>query len=142
MASRNGVVTTIHLDGPFFRKDPAKTFRQNVRTMMDAVAAEGAKDVVAQLAEGESRRRPVSGGVEPARVADHVVGRTHNLRGKPWQVTAVVSANRAGLGRPQAIALTAAASVLEGRIHAFRKTKGRIGRTRKTNMSELLKGIE
>jgi hypothetical protein len=48
------------MDGPFFRKDPALTFRQNVRVMMDAVAAEGEKDVRAQYQAGEARRRPIS----------------------------------------------------------------------------------
>ena len=133
-------VTTIQMDGPFFRKDPALTFRQNVRVMMDAVAAEGEKDVRAQYQAGEARRRPISriGG----RVSEHVTGRTSSLKGKRWAVTANVSVNNRGWTRAEGIALMAAASVVEGRVHGMRKTKNRIGRTRKTNMSELLRGIE
>jgi hypothetical protein len=140
VAARKGVVTTIKMDGPFFTKDPAKTFRQNVRVMMDAIAAEGEADVRAQLRAGQAQRAVVTG--TGGRVADDAVGRTTSVSGKRWAVTAVVSANRAGLPRAQAISLRAAASVIEGRLHPFRKTKNRIGRSRKTNMSELLKGLE
>jgi hypothetical protein len=138
--ARKGVVTTIKMGGPFFRKDPAKTFRQNVRVMMDAIAAEGEKDVKAQLEAGNARRLPIAR-LGDAHVSDHVVGRTKSLTGRRWAVTALVSANRPGLSRAQSISLRAAASSLETRGHAFRKTKNRIGRTRKTNMSELLKDI-
>lgn len=138
--ARSKPITTISFDGPFFRYDPVKTFRQNVREMMDAVAAEGEKDVVAQLRAGEARRRPVT--LNVGRVADHVRGRTRNLAGKRWAVTAVVSVNNRGWTPAQGMALMAAASRVEGQTHAFRKTKNRIGRSRKTNMAELLKGIE
>lgn len=37
------------LAGPFFEKDPTKTFRQNLRDMMDALAKEAEKDVRAQI---------------------------------------------------------------------------------------------
>jgi hypothetical protein len=133
-------ITTITYDGPFFRNDPAKTFRQNIRGMMDAVAAEGERDVVAQLRAGEASRRPVSNNV--GRVSEHVRGRTRSLAGKRWAVTAVVSVNNRGWSRAQGIALMAAAAGLERRVGAFRKTKNRIGRARKVNMAELLKGIE
>ena len=43
MATR--ITTTIDKSGPFFRQDPVKTFRQNVRVMMAAVVAEGEADV-------------------------------------------------------------------------------------------------
>lgn len=133
-------VTTIDLSGPFFQKDPAKTFRQNVRVMMDAVAAEGEADVKAQLVVGNADRLPISHIGD--HVSEHVVGRTRSLRGKRWAVTAVVSVNNSGWTPRQGVALMAAASRVEGQVHAFRKTKNRIGRSRKTNMSELLKGIE
>lgn len=133
-------VTTISFDGPFFTADPGKTFRQNVRALMDAIAAEGERDVVAQLRAGEPRRLPVSHDV--GRVADYVRGRTTSLAGKRWAVTAVVSLNNHGLSQVQGTALMAAGSLLEARLGAFRKTKNRIGRGRKANMAELLRGIE
>lgn len=133
--------TTIKLDGPFFQRDPAKTFRQNIRVLMKAVAEEGEADVRAQLRAGQDHRRPISRGVSPDRVADHVVGRVTSLSGRLWAVTAVVSVNNRGLTKVQGIALMAAASTLEGRTHAFRRTTGRIRRSRKVNTEELLKGI-
>jgi hypothetical protein len=138
--ARRGPVTTIDLSGPFFRHDPVKTFRQNVRVLMDAIAAEGEKDVRAQLVAGNSRRAVIRRIGD--HTSDHVVGRTRSLAGTRWATTAVVSVNNSGWSQAQGISLMAAASSVEGRTHAFRKTKNRIGRTRKTNMSELLKGIE
>ena len=75
------MVTTISLKGPFFQADPARTFRQNVRVMMRAVAAEGEADVKAQLRAGESQRYPLGMGM--GRVSHHVVGRVASLTGKP-----------------------------------------------------------
>jgi hypothetical protein len=140
MAARRPAVTTIDLSGPFFKSDPVKTFRQNVRVLMDAVAAEGEQDVKAQLRAGNSGRAAIRRIGD--HTSDHVIGRTRSLAGKRWALTAVVSVNNSGLSRAQGISLMAAASSVEGRVHAFRKTKNRIGRTRKTNLSELLKGIE
>jgi hypothetical protein len=137
--ARKGVVTTIDLSGPFFKADPQRTFRQNVRVMMDAVAAEGEADVKAQLRAGNAGRLPIRRIGD--HVSEHVVGRTSNLRSRRWAVSANVSVNNRGWGKAQGVSLMAAASSVESRVHAFRKTKNRIGRTRKTNMSELLKGI-
>lgn len=133
------ITTTIDKTGPFFRNDPAKTFRQNIRVMMDAVEREGASDVRAQLRAGEGGRAPISHNM--GRVSGHVVGRTHSLAGKRWAVTAVVSVNNSGFSRTQGIALMAAASRVEGQTHAFRKTAGRVRRMRAMNTDELLKGI-
>jgi hypothetical protein len=66
--------------GPFFRRDPVKTFRQNLRTMMDELAQEAAATAQAAYPIGPSGagRRGI-------------VGRTKNLRGQRWAVTAVVT---------------------------------------------------
>jgi len=139
--ARPPMVTTIDLTGPFFTHDPAKTFRQNVRVLMRAVAAEGESDVKAQLKAGEGSRRPISHRVSPSRVSGHVVGRVTSLTGKPWAVSAAVSVNNSGFTKAEGTALMAAASSLEGRVHAFRKTKNRVARSRKVNEAELLKGL-
>jgi hypothetical protein len=138
MAPRS--VTTI-LKGPFFEKDPGKTFRQNIRVMMDAVAAEGQADVRAQLQAGQGSRFPLGGGLRPGRVSGHVIGRTVSLVGKRWAVSAKISVNNRGLSPKQGVKLMAAASYLEGQTHAFRRTKGRIGRAKRVNAAELLKGL-
>lgn len=133
-------ITTIRYDGPFFRKDPARTFRQNIRTMLDATAQEGATDVRAQLAAGNASRAPIR--YIGDHVSAHVVGRVHSLSGKPWAVTAVVSVNNSGYSKRAGIALMAAASEVEGRTGAFRRTQTRVRRAKAVNAAELLKGIE
>lgn len=137
---RTRVTTTITTDGPFFRRDPAKTFRQNVRTLMDAVVAEGERDIRAQLRAGEATRKPMRG-ISPERVSEHVKGRTSNLAGRRWAVSGIVSVNNRGFTPKQGITLMAAASRLEQRTHAFRRTTTRIRRTRAANLDELLAGI-
>lgn len=132
-------VTTIDRSGPFFTKDPGKTFRKNILTMMDAIAAEGEADVKAQLRSGNAGRAPISAIGD--HVSEHAVGRTRSLNGKRWEVTAVVSVNNSGLTRAEGISLMAAASLVERRTHAFRRTAQRLRRARGINVTELLKGI-
>ena len=132
-------MASVEMRGPFFTRDPAKTFRQNVRTLMLEVANEGAKRVIARLRAGEDKRRPLSIG---GRVADLVEGRTHSLRGKAWLVTAVVSVNTAGRTAAEATAILAGAARIESREHPFRRVTSEIRSSRAANLSELLKGID
>jgi hypothetical protein len=138
--ARGLVTSTIDLSGPFFTKDPAKTFRQNIRVLMAAVAAEGEADVRAQLQSGQSSRAPLRG-ITPNRVSGHVHGRVRSLSGRPWAVTAVTSVNASGLSGRQAVRLMAAGSLLEGRTHAFRRTTSRLRKAKAINKVELLKGL-
>lgn len=138
--ARTKITTSIDLSGPFFQRDPAKTFRQNVRRLMDAVAAEGEADVKAQLQQGEGSRAPMRG-ISPTRVSAHVIGRTRSMTGKRWAVTAVVSVNNSGFSKRQGTTLMAAASLLEGRSRVFRRTAARLRKARAVNQAELLKGI-
>jgi hypothetical protein len=135
------LVTTIDTSGPFFTHDPRKTFRGNIRLFMAAVADEGQRDVEAQLKSGQAEREPIRL-IQPNRVSGHVVGRTKSLTGKPWEVTAVISINNRGFTKKQGTRLMAAGSVLEHRIHAFRKTKNRLRRARAVNQVELLRGLK
>jgi hypothetical protein len=131
--------TSIRKDGPFFHGDPAKTFGDNVHELMKAVAREGAKDVIGQLRQGEGGRRPISRLGD--RVADHVVGEMRSFPPGPSYSATVFVANR-GYSRREAVSLMAAASVLESRLHAFRKTAGRISRARGVNTDELFRGVD
>lgn len=134
--------SSISVEGPFFRNDPRKTFRQNGRVMLRGLEEEGSRDVESQYRAGQGQRAPISSGVTPNRVADHVEGRQVSTRGNPWQVTAVISVHpAAGMGGRQAVALMAAASRVEGQTGAMRKTTARLRRARKINAAELLKGI-
>ena len=140
--ARRKIASSIDLSGPFFTNDPGKTFRQNGRVMLAAIAAEGGSDVKAQLVSAQAGRSPLA---QPTfrgyRVSDHVVGRVKNLRGKPWAATAVVSVNNSGYTKRQGMSLMAAASYLEGRNHVFRRTTSRLRKAKKLNAAELLKGI-
>jgi hypothetical protein len=130
--ARKPIATTIDMSGPFFRKDPVKTFRQNVRELMDQIAVAGESDVKAQMATGQGSRA-VMNMVDPNRVAAHVVGRTKSLGGKRWAVTAVVSVNNSGLSRAQGIQLMAAASQVERQTGAFKRTASRVRKVSKLN---------
>lgn len=131
--------TTIKKDGPFFHGDPAKTFRENAHNLMLSVASEGASDVIGQLKAGESNRRPIAALGD--RVSDHVAGELRKTPAGP-NYQAVVFVRNRGLSRKGAISLMAAASVVESKVHAFRKTKGRMARARAINSAELLKGLQ
>lgn len=133
--------TSIDLSGPFFTNDPRKTFRQNARVMLARLAEEGEQDVRVQQQASESTRAPISNKVTPDRVSGHVVGRVTALSGKRWALTAVVSVNNRGQTEAGGIALMAAASRVEERTRAFRRTTYRLRKARAINAAELLKGI-
>ena len=114
---------------------------KNIKVLMDALSEEGEADVKVQLQAGEGNRAPIARRVQPERVSGHVIGRTESLRGRNWEVTAVVSVQNQGFSKAQGTALMAAASRVEGQTHAFRKTTNRLRRARKINAAELLKGI-
>jgi len=120
--------------------DPAKTFRQNIRAFMDEVAAQGEADVKAQLAVSAANRAPIRA-LPAQRVADHVRGRTSNLSGKRWVVTAVVSVNNSGFSKREGISLMAAASEVERQTGAFRRTSSRLRKVARRAEAVLLKGI-
>ena len=132
--------TQIKKTGPFFTNDPAKTLRQNMHQMMLNLAKAGMKDVRSQLRSGRSERAPISR-LGHHHVVDYVFGELRRYPSGPRYSARVIVRNR-GLTPEQGISLMAAASQLEGELHAFRKTKGRILRTRTVNAAELLKGIK
>lgn len=72
--------------GPFFTKDPRKTFRQNARVMLEAIAEEGEKAVQARAPYYTGDK-----GDPNAHIRDFIRGRVRSLKGKPWALTAVVS---------------------------------------------------
>jgi len=131
VARKPKFASTITFDGPFFEKDPTKTFRQNIRELMDEIAAAGESDVKAQLQQGQGDRYPLGMGL--GRVSMHVVGRTKNLSGKRWAVTAIVSPRTAGMSPKQAVKVMAAASYLEDTTGAFKRSARRVRKASKLN---------
>jgi hypothetical protein len=69
---------SIELTGPFFTADPYSRMGQNIRRMLQGLADEGARVVRANI---NSRK-----------MAPGIIGRVTSLRGAPWWLTAVVSA--------------------------------------------------
>lgn len=127
--------------GPFFAHDPAKTFRQNARVMLKAIADEAAADIAVQFRSGSEGRAEIA--VGGGRVASEVEGYVRGVRsGRPWALTARVHIKNTGLTKARAVSLHAAGSRLEGRIHAFRKTTSAMRRAKAINRAELLKGIQ
>lgn len=127
----------VELDGNFFHKDPAKTLYRNIRDLMDQLAEWGEGDVRSQI-ETHHRGMPNWTGW----TLDHVKGRTSSLGGKRWAVSAVVSANTAGMSAKDAIRTKAAAATIERRWHPFRRTAGRMRSARPLLSANLTKGIE
>jgi hypothetical protein len=139
----------VKFSGQFFEKDVTKTIRANLHDMLVEIAAGAERDIAVQLQRGEAGRAPLSlgrpggrkqarargRGQKPllgnARVSQFVRGRVQSLSGKPWQLHAVVSPNTTGMNRKHAISLMAAASHLEGEVHAWRRTARAIKRARK-----------
>lgn len=125
-----GVSIKARFEGPFFTRDPKKTFRQNIRDFDEALAREGEAAVRQEIAPRSKR------------VAERVRGRTSSLGGKRWQVSSVVSVDTSGLPRKEAIAIMAIASRIEGEIHVFRRVTSALRRQRNRLSEELLKGLE
>ena len=72
--------------GPLFEKDVTKTFRQNARDLVSAIAEDGERMVKANLTTGNGRLT--------GRYADAIEGRAKSLRGTKWALTAVVTSTR------------------------------------------------
>ena len=159
--ARQSLTAKVTAKGPFFAQDPQKTWHQNVQQMMDGIAAEGERAVVALLRAGQGGRRPLSFSSD-SRVADYVVGRTRSQNGKRWAVTAVISPStktltahheyglvlRAGRIRSvrtrsygPAVALMAAGSEIETQTGVFRKVTAVLRRAKSVNVTELLRGL-
>jgi hypothetical protein len=131
--------TSLKKDGAWFAHDPADTFRGNVHTMMVALAKEGAADVRGELQSGEGNRQPISRLGD--RVSDHIKGELRRYPAGPGFSAWVFVENR-GLTQGKAKSLMAAASFLEGSVKAFKRTAGRISRSRAANVEELIKGLQ
>lgn len=131
------VATRFDFGGPFFTRDPKLTIRSNIRSMMDALAAEAEKDVQGQIA-GKAGSMPHYTGW----TRNHVVGRTSSLGGKRWAVSAVVSANTSGMGARDAIRTLAAAASIERRWRPFARTASAMRRSRAAINANLTRGIE
>ena len=132
-----GVTTKVTLDGNFFRHNPGKTFRQNVKDMLDELAP-WMQSEVRGVIEAHAGSMPFYTGWSEERVE----GRTHSNAGKRWGTWAVVSSNTAGMSARDAIRTKAAAAGIERRWHPYRLVKSAVYRARPIIAADLSKGLE
>jgi hypothetical protein len=131
------VTTKVELSGNFFRRDPGKTFRQNVRAMLDDLAEEMEAAVKGEIAGRAGSMPGYTGWTH-----DHTVGRTESQSGKRWGTWAVVSANTNTMGASDAIRTKAAAATIERRWHPYRQVKSAVYRSRALIRANLAEGLE
>lgn len=130
------IEVTTRTEGPFFTKDPGKTLRGNVRTLMDKLAEAMEADVRGEVAAHASSMPGYSGWSWA-----HTIGRTESYAGKRWGTWAVVSANTRGMTAADAIRTKAAAVTIERRWHPFRKAKSNVYRLRPLLTADLTEGL-
>lgn len=133
------VAITWEVRGPFFQGDAGRKFRENIQAWLEQIAEEGEDVVRAALSAGSGSRATIRR-IPGDRVAEHVHGRVRSLTGKHWLANAVISVNNSGLSAPAGISLMAAASNLEGRLHAFRRTASALRSS--IRRANLTKGLE
>jgi hypothetical protein len=127
----------VRLEGDFFRRDPGKTFRANVRDMLEGLADWMETEVRSQIS-GQAGSMPYYTGWSWG----NTTGRVHSIGGKRWGTWARVSANTAGMGAGEAIRTKAAAASIERRWHPYRKVKSAVYRARPLITANLTEGLE
>lgn len=132
------VTSKVTLDGNFFSKDPAKTVRENIRDMLDALSGEMEREVRGQMT---SRASAMPGWTGWTR--DHVEGYTTSTRtGKRWQLWAAVGTVTNGMSATDAKRTKAAAATIERRWHPFRRVKSGVYRARAVISADLSEGLK
>ena len=126
----------VELDGNFFKRDPKKTVRGNIRDMLDKLAIEMEGEVRRQT-ESHAGQMPYSTGW----TADHVKGFV-TWGGNRWQFWAAVQAYTQGMDARDAIRTKAAAASVERRFHPYRSVKGGIYRSKAIFTANLTEGLE
>ncbi len=134
MAKRNAL--SVSLEGPFFKRDPRKTVRGNIRTMMGALADETESYVRDQIQSHRGAMPHYTG-----HTARQVRGRNESLSGRDWDVSMVVSVDSSGMSAREATRTMAAASTIEERWHPFRRAAGAIRRSRAVLSANITKGL-
>lgn len=133
-----GVTAKVTLDGNFFRRDPGKTLRANVRDMLDALAAEMEKEVKGIIG-GAAGAMPRYTGWSYQHTRGYT---TSGVTGRRWQTWAAVSAYTADLSKVPAIRTKAAAATIEKRFHPYRRVRGGVYRLRPVLTANLTRGLE
>ncbi len=129
------VTTKVILDGNFFKRDPGKTFRGNVRDMLDKLAEWMEAEVKSEIA-GHAGSMPGYSGWS----YQHTKGITG--WDKRWGTWAAVQAYTKDLDKKDAIRTKAAAASIEKRFHPYRRVRSGVYRSRPIIQASLAKGLE
>lgn len=122
----------VKVEGPFFKPTAGRTFSENIRDMLGAMASEGEKDVKAQMPR-------ITG-----RTAEGVKGRVSSLRGRKWMLHAVVSQTRIFPWKNHRTAPAMAeyrGGKLEAKTRAFKRTTTALRASGKVAGADLTKGL-
>ena len=130
------VTSKVQLEGDFFKRDPGKTFRANVRDMLDELASWMETEVRSDIASHAGSMPGYTGWSR-----DHTVGRT-SWGGNRWGTWAAVEASTEGIATKQAIRTKAAAASIERRWHPYRNVKSGVYRSRPIITANLTEGLE
>jgi hypothetical protein len=122
---------SIDVSGPFFQRDPKKTVRQNIRRMLEGLAAEGERGVQSQFGGHIVSGLGVTG----------VKGRVQSLSGKAWAMTAVISQQHV-YPWPSGGSRQYRGGKLEARYGMFRRTASAMRRSRAVISANLTEGLD
>jgi len=132
------VTTKVTLEGDFFKRDPGKTLRANIRDMLDALARWMEAEVRAEIAARQGQMPGWTGWSFRQTKGYTTSGKT----GKRWQTWAAVGAVTTGMSKRDAVRTKAAAASIERRFHPYRRVKSGVYRARPIVSANLTKGIE
>lgn len=132
------VTTKVELDGNFFRRDPGKTLRHNIRDMLDALSSE-MEGIVRDEIAGHAGQMPGWTGHTLSTVKGYT---TSAKTGRRWGLWAAVGTVTAGMSAKDAIRTKAAAATIERRFHPFRRVKAGVYRSRAVITANLTKDLE
>ena len=132
------VTSKVQLEGDFFKRDPGKTFRANVRDMLDELASWMEAEVRSDIASHAGSMPGYTGWSH-----GHTIGYTTSAKtGKRWGTWAAVGAVTAGMSAKDAIRTKAAAATIERRWHPYRNVKSGVYRSRPIITANLTEGLE
>lgn len=135
---RVSLTTKVTLEGDFFSRDPVKSYRQNIRDMLEALSVEMEEQVKSQIGSHQGEMPRWSGWTH-----DHTKGYvTGAMSGRRWQYWAAVAAYTSGMSKADAIRTKAAAVTIEKRWHPYRNVKSGVYRARALISADLAKGLE
>lgn len=132
------LTSKIELSGSFFTHDPVKSYRANIRDMLEALSVELEGQVKGEI-EAHQGEMPRWSGWSRDHTKGYVIGA---VSGRRWQYWAAAAAYTAGMDTKDARRTKAAAATIEKRWHPYRRVKAGVYRARALISADLAKGLE